>query len=74
MNYPNKMLIEHHIKVGTPLRVLAGYVRSYEEKYADKGVPWFRRKARQMRSVITAVFIHRYTNGEYNEGDSPTNA
>lgn len=67
MNYPTKMLIDHHIRAKTPLRALGGYVRHFEERADSTGSRYFKRKALQMREVITSVFIHRYTEGEYVE-------
>lgn len=69
MNYPTKMLIDHHVAAKTPLKALGGYVRHFEERFDKSGAPYLKRKAKQMRSVIVSVFLHRYTEGQYVDGD-----
>ena len=70
MNYPTKMLIDHHIAAKTPLKALGGYVRHFEERFERTGGKFFQRRADQMRSVITSVFLYRFSKGEYREDES----
>lgn len=64
-------IIAHHIAAKTPLRRLGNSVRWFEESAArcsrkDEARD-FKAKARVMRRVVTAVFVERFTTGEYAE-------
>lgn len=63
-------LISYHVEKKTPLFQLGNLVRHFEDAYRSteaKGRPvsYFRRRARDLRAVVTGVFIERYLNGEY---------
>lgn len=63
-------LIAFHWKANTPLKRLAHSVRWFEEG-ADRAVGddrvELRRKAKTMRSVISALFVQRDRDGQYDE-------
>lgn len=74
MRLNRQELIAHHTEAKTPLRVLGNFVRHCEESYKDTGYRHYFIKARIMRAVITAVFVARYTAGEYHPvGDVVSN-
>lgn len=65
-------LISYHVEKKTPLFQLGNLVRHFEDAYRsteEKGRPvaYFKRRARDLRAVVTGVFIERFLKGEYGD-------
>lgn len=65
-------LIKYHVEKKTPLFQLGNLVRHFEDAYnhteaAGHHVRYFQRRAKEIRAVVTGVFIERYVRGEYGE-------